>query len=242
MVKYSREPSNPSKACKAMGVDLRVHFKNTYETAQAIKGMTLRAAQTYLKDVCEKKQCVPFRKFTGCIGRTPQAKAFKMSQGRWPVKSAKILLGLLQNAESNADFKNLDFIPADIDVKPIVPALSRVFDAALAGGGAKGINFNELAADLAQITFDYPFRIPPYFALIIRAIGVLEGIALVGDPDFAIVDEAHLKPTMKIENPADHDATLKFIWDVIGKGLTHLETEENNTMHYKGHLRPKSEL
>lgn len=37
----------------------------------------------------------------------------------------------------------------------------------------------ELAADLAQITFDYPFRIPPYFALIIRAIGVLEGIALV---------------------------------------------------------------
>jgi hypothetical protein len=67
--------------------------------------------------------------------------------------------------------------------------LAKVFDQALAGGGAKGINFQELAADLAQITFDYPFRIPPYFALIIRAIGVLEGIALVGDPDFAIVDE-----------------------------------------------------
>jgi aarF domain-containing kinase len=29
------------------------------------------------------------------------------------------------------------------------------------------------------------------FALIIRAIGVLEGIALVGDPEFAIVDEAY---------------------------------------------------
>ena len=55
-----------------------------------------------------------------------------------------------------------------------------MFDQALEGGGAKNINFQELAADLAQITFDYPFRIPPYFALIIRAIGVLEGIALVG--------------------------------------------------------------
>merc|ERR1712060_885677 len=65
-------------------------------------------AQTYLQDVCEKKQCVPFRKYTGCIGRTPQAKAFKMSQGRWPVKSAKILIDLLRNAESNAEFKNLD--------------------------------------------------------------------------------------------------------------------------------------
>merc|ERR1712125_10144 len=71
-------------------------------------GMNLRAAQTYLADVCEKKQCVPFRKYTGCIGRTPQAKAFEMSQGRWPVKSAKILIDLLRNAESNAEFKNLD--------------------------------------------------------------------------------------------------------------------------------------
>merc|ERR1711920_628632 len=78
------------------------------ETAQAIKGMNLKAAQSYLEDVCEKKQCVPFRKFKGCIGRTPQAKAFKLSQGRWPVKSVKILLDLLKNAESNAEFKNLD--------------------------------------------------------------------------------------------------------------------------------------
>merc|ERR1712217_82082 len=59
-------------------------------------------------EVVEKKQCIPFRAFIGTIGRTPQAKAFKMSQGRWPVKSAKILLDLLRNAESNAEFKNLD--------------------------------------------------------------------------------------------------------------------------------------
>merc|ERR1711935_1259174 len=90
------------------GVDLRVHFKNTYECGQAIKGMGLKSAQVYLEDVVEKKQCIPFRVYTGCIGRTAQAKAFKMSQGRWPVKSCKILLDLLRNAESNAEFKNLD--------------------------------------------------------------------------------------------------------------------------------------
>nr|CAD1820939.1 unnamed protein product [Ananas comosus var. bracteatus] len=60
------------------------------------------------------------------------------------------------------DFVKLDFIPEGVNLDPILP-----------------------------ITFDYPFRIPPYFALIIRAIGVLEGIALVGNPDFAIVDEAY---------------------------------------------------
>lgn len=89
------------------------------------------------------------------------------------------------------DFVTLDFIPEGTDLKPILPVLAKVFDQALEGGGAKNINFQELAADLAQITFDYPFRIPPYFALIIRAIGVLEGIALVGNPEFAIVDEAY---------------------------------------------------
>merc|ERR1719182_1309850 len=93
--------------------------------------------------------------------------------------------------EIGQDFINLDFIPKGTDTAPIVPALTKVFDVALAGGGAKSINFNDLSADLAEITFEYPFRIPPYFALVIRAIGVLEGIALVGNPDFAIVDAAY---------------------------------------------------
>ncbi|XP_057772160.1 uncharacterized protein LOC130991783 [Salvia miltiorrhiza] len=89
------------------------------------------------------------------------------------------------------DFVKLGFIPDGVNLEPILPVLAKVFDQALEGGGAKNINFQELASDLAQITFDYPFRIPPYFALIIRAIGVLEGIALVGNPEFAIVDEAY---------------------------------------------------
>ncbi|CAJ1450520.1 unnamed protein product [Effrenium voratum] len=104
-IKYSRESKNPSKACKAQGVDLRVHYKNTYEVGQAIKGMTLSTAKKYLQDVCEKKRCIVFRKYRGCAGRTPQAKEFK---GRWPVKSCKVVLGLLRNAEANAEFKNLD--------------------------------------------------------------------------------------------------------------------------------------
>merc|ERR1711909_249635 len=40
--KYSTEPENPTKSCKARGSYLRVHFKNTRETAQAIKKMHIR--------------------------------------------------------------------------------------------------------------------------------------------------------------------------------------------------------
>jgi aarF domain-containing kinase len=117
------------------------------------------------------------------------------------------------------DFQRLDFISKDIDVRPIEPALTRVFDAALQGGGAKAINFNDLSADLATITFDYPFRIPPYFALVIRAISVLEGIALVGKPDFAIIDEAfpYISQRLLTADSPQLRATLReFIYDKDG--------------------------
>merc|ERR1711860_113575 len=112
---YSREPENPTKSCKARGSYLRVHFKNTHETAQAIKHMHIRKATRYLKDVLEKKQIIPFRRFSGGVGRKAQAKAHGCSQGRWPVKSATFLLQLLKNAESNADCKGLDVDSLVID-------------------------------------------------------------------------------------------------------------------------------
>lgn len=108
MVRYATEPDNPTKSAKARGSYLRVHFKNTRETAQAIKRMHVKRATKYLKNVMAKKEVVPFRRFSGGVGRCAQAKAFKHSQGRWPKKSAEFLLQLLKNAESNAEYKGLD--------------------------------------------------------------------------------------------------------------------------------------
>ncbi|KAG1671722.1 60S ribosomal protein L17 [Nymphon striatum] len=108
MGRYSCDPENATKSCKARGSNLRVHFKNTRETAQAIKKLGLRRAQRYLKNVIVKKEIVPFRRFNGGVGRKAQSKQFKTTQGRWPKKSAEFLLQLLRNAESNADYKGLD--------------------------------------------------------------------------------------------------------------------------------------
>ncbi len=84
MVKYSREPAVATKAAKARGDDMRIHFKNTYETADAIRGMNLEKAQRYLQDVIERKQCIPFRKYSATIGRTAQAHSFHVTQGTLP--------------------------------------------------------------------------------------------------------------------------------------------------------------
>uniref|UniRef100_A0A0B6YUN9 Large ribosomal subunit protein uL22 n=1 Tax=Arion vulgaris TaxID=1028688 RepID=A0A0B6YUN9_9EUPU len=107
-VRYCANPQNPAKSAKARGSDLRVHFKNTHETARAIAKMNLKRAQTYLQNVVEKKEIIPFRRFSGGVGRKAQAKAFNHTQGRWPVKSCEFLLQLLKSAESNAESKGLD--------------------------------------------------------------------------------------------------------------------------------------
>lgn len=105
MVKYASEPVDATKSCKARASDLRTHFKNMRETAMAIKKMDLTTAKHYLEEVIAMRRCIVFRRFCGGVGRTAQAKneGSTNGQGRWPKKSAEALLGILKNAESNAE-------------------------------------------------------------------------------------------------------------------------------------------
>ena len=48
--------------------------------------MDLRRAQKYLKNVMELKECVPFRRFNGGVGRCAQAKQFGTTQGKMTKK------------------------------------------------------------------------------------------------------------------------------------------------------------
>merc|ERR1712241_909070 len=51
--------------------------------------------------------------------------------------------------------------------------------------------FTDVSSDLNKIFFNYPFLVPDYFALITRAMIVLEGIALTGDPSFDLFQSAY---------------------------------------------------
>ncbi|EZG72992.1 putative ribosomal protein L17 [Gregarina niphandrodes] len=109
MVKYIRKVNEEvDKSVCARGNDLRVSFKNTRETGAAIQGMTVEKARAYLDAVLEHKRCIPFRRFNGGVGRTAQAKEFGVVSGRWPEKSVKVFLNLLDNIEANARNKELD--------------------------------------------------------------------------------------------------------------------------------------
>lgn len=88
------------------------------------------------------------------------------------------------------DFIALKFLPSNVDTSQVERVLGAILSQALEGGGANSINFQSLSDELASVTFDFPFRIPPSFALLLRALSVLEGIALVGDPKFKLIMES----------------------------------------------------
>jgi len=103
---YSVTELDPERTVKASGREVRVSHKAAREVCNAIKGMMVSEAKTFLQQVMQKKQPVPFRRFKKKVGhRHGLEKAFA---GRYPVKAAQKILEVLEGAEANADFKGLD--------------------------------------------------------------------------------------------------------------------------------------
>lgn len=98
------------RAAKARGNYIRSHYKNAREVAAAILGMPLKKAQTYLQRVIKHDDAIPFRVHKGA-GKSAQGKKYPGCAGnqvRWPEKTCRIFLDLLQNAASNAETQGLD--------------------------------------------------------------------------------------------------------------------------------------
>ena len=88
------------------------------------------------------------------------------------------------------DFVSLGFLAEDVNLEPIVPAFEQVFGQALEMGVSR-MDFKAVTDDLSGVMYRFPFRVPPYYALIIRSLVTLEGIALSVDPDFKILGAAY---------------------------------------------------
>ena len=70
--------------------------------------MLLNKAEEYLKDVLEHKRCIPYSRYDHSVGRCSAAIQFGLTKGRYPEKSVRIMLNLLNNAKANAESKKLN--------------------------------------------------------------------------------------------------------------------------------------
>ena len=88
------------------------------------------------------------------------------------------------------DYVQLEFLTEDTDLTPIIPALASVFNNAL-GASVAELNFKRITDQMSALMYEYPFRVPAYYALIVRSLVTLEGIAINIDPDFKVLSKAY---------------------------------------------------
>ncbi|MDJ0617619.1 MAG: AarF/ABC1/UbiB kinase family protein [Calothrix sp. MO_192.B10] len=88
------------------------------------------------------------------------------------------------------DYVKLGFLAPDTDIRPIVPALEMLLGNAISQN-VGDFNFKTITDQFSELMYDYPFRVPAKFALIIRSLVTQEGIALSLNTNFKIVEVAY---------------------------------------------------
>lgn len=112
------------------------------------------------------------------------------------------------------DFITLGFLPKGSNKEEVVPALTGVFQQALAGG-VSNLSFGDLGTNLGQTMYKYQFRIPPYYTLLVRSLSVLEGIALASDPKYKVLRAAYpwvARRLLTDESPELRDTLLSLLY------------------------------
>jgi predicted unusual protein kinase regulating ubiquinone biosynthesis (AarF/ABC1/UbiB family) len=92
------------------------------------------------------------------------------------------------------DIINLNFLKPGVDpetIRPVVESLFKLYLNLKLGE----VKFKELTYDLAEVVYEYPFRLPANFTYVMRALMTLEGIGIVTDPGFSFFETA--KPYAK---------------------------------------------
>jgi predicted unusual protein kinase regulating ubiquinone biosynthesis (AarF/ABC1/UbiB family) len=141
----------------------------------------------------------------GMVGRiTPQLQS-KMIDAFFHV--------VAKDAEEIAqDLIDLNFLKPGADETKIKEVVVKMFKLHL-DLKLKDVNFKELTYDLADVMYDYPFRLPSNFTYIMRALMTLEGIGIITDPEFNFFETA--KPYAK-----------EFMFKREGKDLRKLLTDK----------------
>jgi predicted unusual protein kinase regulating ubiquinone biosynthesis (AarF/ABC1/UbiB family) len=91
------------------------------------------------------------------------------------------------------DFVKLEFLTPDTDLTPIIPALSYVFNSSLGASSTNiaDLDFKSVTDQLSGVMYEFPFQVPAYYALILRSLATLEGIAISVDPEFKVLAKAY---------------------------------------------------
>jgi len=95
--------ADPDTTAKAIGRDMPVSPKMSREICGMIRGMKVETAVSALEGVIELKRAVPLKRYNKRVSHKKGT-----GPGRYPQKAAKAILGVVQSAVTNAEYKGLD--------------------------------------------------------------------------------------------------------------------------------------
>jgi predicted unusual protein kinase regulating ubiquinone biosynthesis (AarF/ABC1/UbiB family) len=124
------------------------------------------------------------------------------------------------------DFVKLGFLTPDIDISPIIPALEKVLGNAM-GESVGNFNFKTVTDEFSGLMFEYPFRIPAQFSLIIRSLVTQEGVALSLNPEFKIVEIGFPYVAQRLLNSETPEMRRRLVQVIIKDGKLQWERLEN---------------
>jgi predicted unusual protein kinase regulating ubiquinone biosynthesis (AarF/ABC1/UbiB family) len=87
------------------------------------------------------------------------------------------------------DIIDLNFLKPGVNPETIRPVVESLFTLYL-NLKLGEVKFKELTYDLAEVVYEYPFRLPANFTYVMRALMTLEGIGIVTDPGFSFFETA----------------------------------------------------
>tara|TARA_B100000029_G_scaffold282451_1_gene276352 strand:+ start:2259 stop:2717 length:459 start_codon:yes stop_codon:yes gene_type:complete len=102
---YAFQNYDSTRHVRASMREKKISHKHAREITVALKGLTIEKARDYLQSVVEHKRCIPFGRFKNQVGHRSDP---GVMAGRYPEKAATEVLKLLDNLESNAEYKGMD--------------------------------------------------------------------------------------------------------------------------------------
>jgi large subunit ribosomal protein L22 len=103
--KYAFQNYDRTRHVRASLREKTISHKHAREIAVKIKGMSIETARDYLQDVIKLKRAVPFRRYNNEVGHKSDT---GVMSGRYPQKAATEFVKLIDNLESNAEYRGMD--------------------------------------------------------------------------------------------------------------------------------------
>ena len=102
---YAFQNFDSTRHVRASLREKEISHKHAREIAIAIKGLSIEKARDYLQNIITKQRAVPFRRYKNQVGHKSDP---GIMAGRYPQKSATEFMKVLDNLESNAEYKGMD--------------------------------------------------------------------------------------------------------------------------------------